>query len=63
MNLLKTLKEPVFAFWFILATWDFVATSISVFLLHGGEVNSFRGILSRIMGSLDILYQALLIFI
>lgn len=37
MNILKTFKEPVFAFWFILAIWDFVATSISVFLLNGRE--------------------------
>lgn len=37
VKLLKMLKEPVFAFWFILATWDFVATSVSVFLLNGRE--------------------------
>ena len=37
MNILKTLKEPVFAFWFVLATWDFAATNIAVFLLNGWE--------------------------
>ncbi len=69
MNILKTLKEPVFAFWFILATWDFVATSISVFLLHGEEgqfipknIIQNYGFIGYTLSDLVYLYIMLLIY-
>jgi hypothetical protein len=69
MNIFKTLKEPVFAFWFILATWDFVATSISVFLLHGGEgqfipryIIQNYGFIGYILSSIAYLYIMLFIY-